>query len=91
MRDPLVVGIGLNGYARLEAGNQRIRCFDTYGVDFVPAVGYVNATAATYEANGTHEGLPLDHDVNAKYFEYLEANYQQYVCLAEALSPESFL
>jgi hypothetical protein len=86
MRDPLLVGIGLNnGYVRLETGNQRIRCFSEHGVDFVPAVGFVNDTAVTYEANGLHQGLPLDHGVDAAY---LVANYQQYVYLAEVLPRE---
>jgi hypothetical protein len=86
MRDPLLVGIGLNdGYVRLETGNQRIRCFSECGVDFVPAVGFVNDTAVTHEANGPHQGLPIGHGVDTAY---LVANYQQYVCLAEVLPRE---
>jgi hypothetical protein len=80
MRDPLIIGIGLNGRVRLESGNQRIGCFIENGVDFVPVVGFVNDTAITHEANGLHQGLPLDIDIA-----FLLEHYQQHARLSDAV------
>lgn len=81
MRDPLVLGIGLNGHIRLETGNQRVRCFLKYRVELVPIVGYVNDTAVTHLENGQHRGMPLDVD-----YSLLATRYRQYVQPADALT-----
>lgn len=60
MRDPLLLGIGQNHQVRLEAGNQRIRCFEQHDIEFAPVIGYVNTTAITNQANGKHTGLQME-------------------------------
>jgi hypothetical protein len=46
MRDPFILGIGLDKRTRLETGNQRIQCALHHGVAFVPVISYVNDTDA---------------------------------------------
>jgi hypothetical protein len=61
MRDPLVLGIGLQSKTvRLETGNQRIRCFAKHHIAYVPVIGYVSRTAITNQKNGHHLGKPWD-------------------------------
>jgi hypothetical protein len=65
MRDPLVLGIGLNGRVRLETGNQRIRCLVEHGVLRAPVIGFINDSAVTNPANGHHQGEPMKIDFQA--------------------------
>lgn len=60
MRDPLVLGTGLDKRTRLEEGNQRVRCFVKKGIVFAPIVSYVNDTAITNPENGPHRGRYLE-------------------------------
>jgi hypothetical protein len=58
MRDPLVLGIGVESQTvRLETGNQRIRCLLANHVQYVPVIGYVSRTSVTNPENGHHEGM----------------------------------
>lgn len=80
MRDPLVLGIGLDHQTRLETGNQRIRCLLEHGIEFTPVIGYVNDTSITHLANGKHKGIPMEIDgtMVAHY-------YRQYVSPTDIL------
>lgn len=74
MRDPFILGTGLNKRTRLETGNQRIQCALLHELPFVPVISYVNDTAITNSENGKHQGRLLELNDTA-----LSTSYRQHI------------